>query len=153
MGGKMQLREYRDVVGGGMLALIGLVFTWYTIQHYDLGTPNRMGPGMFPAVLGVLLGSFGLLMMILGFYERAAFPEIRIRVPAFVLGSVAAFTLVLGTFGLLPAVLAVTVVSTFAEQKVKPISLLGLCAALCLMSWMIFGVGLRLPIAMLRVPF
>lgn len=149
----MQLRENRDLIGGSILALGGLVFTLYTALNYDLGTPGRMGPGMFPAALGVLLCLIGIAMAGVAISQREPFPEIRIRVPFFVLASIAAFTVVLGLFGLLPAIVAVVAVSSFAERKVDLRTVTALCVALCLMSWLIFGLGLRLPVTMLRVPF
>ena len=149
----MQLRENRDLVGGGILAIGGLAFTLYTVQTFDLGTPNQMGPGMFPAALGTLLCLLGVGMAVLAIAQHASFPEIRVREPLFVLGGIAAFTLVVRYFGLLPAIVAVVAVSSFAERRVNPLTVAALCAVLCLMSWLIFGVGLRLPVAMLRWPF
>jgi hypothetical protein len=149
----MFLRNYKDVIGGGALAIFGFAFTWYAMQHYDLGTLSSMGPGMFPVGLGVLLCVLGLATAAFALFQQTPFPEIRVRVPFFVLASVAAFTLTLTPFGLIPAVLVVTVVSSFAESKVRFGSLAGLGGALCVIAWLIFGVGLNLPIAMLRWPF
>lgn len=149
----MFLREYRDIVGGSILALIGLVFAGYALQNYDLGVPTDMGPGMFPVALGVLLAALGAAIVFVGFIQREAFPEIRVRVPFFVLSGLIAFGLLLAPFGLLPAVLGTVIVASFAEVKVRPASLAALSAALCLIAWVIFGIGLKLPVAMIRWPF
>lgn len=149
----MELRENRDLFGGALLAIGGLVFTIYTVQTFDLGTPSQMGPGMFPAALGALLCFLGVAMTLLALSQKEPFPTIRIREPLFVLGSIAAFTLVVRYLGLLPATIAVVAVSSFAERRVNLVTVAGLCAVLCLMSWLIFGLGLRLPVAMLRYPF
>jgi hypothetical protein len=56
----MLSRDYRDIVGGLLLVVLGLGFSWYAAEHYDLGSLRRMGPGMFPTVLGVALACLGL---------------------------------------------------------------------------------------------
>jgi len=149
----MFLRERKDVVGGSLLTIIGIAFTWYALIHYDLGTLSNMGPGMFPAALGVLLAIFGTAMAIVGLFERDGFPEIHLRQPVFVVGSVAAFALLLPPFGVLPAVLGVVIVSALADSRARPLSIALLGAALCLLAWLIFSVGLALPMPMLHWPF
>jgi Tripartite tricarboxylate transporter TctB family len=51
----------RDKIGGGVLVLIG-VYVVATSLGYRLGTLARMGPGMLPLALGVLLVLFGILV-------------------------------------------------------------------------------------------
>lgn len=149
----MLSRDYRDVVGGALLAVCGLVFSWYAAWQYDLGTLRRMGPGMFPMALGLGLALFGGLLMVPAFFRPGIRPHIRVWTPLFVLTGVAAFALTIRPFGLIPAILAVTIISSFAELRVRPVSLTLLCAALCLMSWLTFHVGLGLPIPLVRWPF
>lgn len=149
----MLSRDYRDIVGGFVLIVCGLAFSGYAWAHYDLGTINRMGPGMFPAALGVILAAFGVLQAVPAFFRSGPMPEIRIWTPIFVLAGVAAFALSVRTLGLLPAVIAVTVISSFAELKIRPVSLVVLVAALCLISFLVFRVALGLPIVMVRWPF
>lgn len=149
----MLSRDYRDIAGGAVLFVFGLAFFGYAFANYDMGTINRMGPGMFPAALGVILAAFGVMQAIPAFFRQGKMPEIRVWTPIFVLTGVAAFALLVRPFGLLPAVIAVTVISSFAELKVRPISLAVLVGLLCLLSWLIFSVGLRLPMPMFRWPF
>lgn len=132
--------------------LFGLAFAGYTVQHYPLGTLNNMGPGMFPMGLGVTLAIMGVAMSALALFRRGKMPEIRVRSPLFVVLGVGAFALLL-PFGLTPAVLGVALLSSFADTKVKWTELAVLSVSLCLLSWLIFGLGLGLPIAMLRWPF
>lgn len=146
-------RDWRDVVGGALLAVLGLAFSWYAAEHYNLSTLRRMGPGMFPAGLGLVLAFFGVLMMVPALFREGTMPVIRFWSPLFVLSGVAAFALTIRPFGLIPAILSVVVVSSFADLKVRPVSLALLCAALCLVAWLTFRVGLGLPIPMLRWPF
>lgn len=149
----MAARDYRDVVGGGLLVLAGSAFAYHAIANLALGTLRRIGPGMFPAALGVILALFGLAILIPALFRQGAFPDIEPRTPVFVLGGVSAFALTIVPFGLAPAILAVTIVSSLAEPKFRPVSLAVLCAVLCLMAWLTFRVGLGLPFQMIRWPF
>ncbi len=149
----MLSRDYRDIVGGGLLIFGGLLFSWYAATHYDLGTLRRMGPGMFPVALGITLALFGVAMAIPAFFKPGPKVTIRIWTPLFIMAGVGAFALMVRPFGLLPAIVGVTVLSSFAELRVRPVSLVLLCTFLCVMSWLIFSVGLGLPMAMYRWPF
>ncbi|OYR07961.1 tripartite tricarboxylate transporter TctB family protein [Brucella thiophenivorans] len=149
----MLSRDYRDIVGGILLVALGLVFSSYAAANYDLGTLRRMGPGMFPTALGIVLAGFGLVIAIPAFFRPGVIPEIRVWTPIFVLTGVAAFAMTIRPFGLIPAVLSVVVISSFAELRFKPVSLTILTTSLCLIAWLVFRVGLGLPVAMFRWPF
>ncbi|ADO42640.1 tripartite tricarboxylate transporter TctB family protein [Ketogulonicigenium vulgare] len=149
----MLSRDYRDIVGGALLIVVGLSFAGYAATHYPLGTIARMGPGMFPTCLGVILAIFGVLQAVPAFFRTGKMPEIRIWSPIFVLGGVAAFAALIFPFGLIPAIIALVVISSCAELKIYPVSLVISIVFLCVMSWLIFRVGLNVPIAMLRWPF
>lgn len=149
----MLSRDYRDIVGGALLVIIGIAYSWYAIEHYDLGTLRRMGPGMFPSALGFVLAGFGAVLAVQAFFRTGVMPEIRILTPLFVILGVAAFALTIQPFGLIPAILAVTVISSLAELKVRPVSLGILCLVLCVIAWLTFRVGLSLPLPMFRWPF
>lgn len=149
----MYRRNYRDMVGGGILTFVGFAFAWYALQEFELGTPQKMGPAMFPAALGFLLGGMGAIMAVAAYFRHGPVPEVRARVSVCVLSGLAAFALLLSWFGLIPAIMGVTVISSFAERKVRPITVAVLSVTLCLMAWLIFSVGLGLPITLLKWPF
>lgn len=149
----MLSRDYRDIVGGILLVALGLAFSSYAAANYDLGTLRRMGPGMFPTALGIVLAGFGLVIAIPAFFRPGVIPEIRVWTPIFVLTGVAAFAMTIRPFGLIPAVLSVVVISSFAELRFKPVSLTILTTSLCLIAWLVFRVGLGLPVEMFRWPF
>src|SRR5690606_26264901 len=83
----MLTRDYRDIIGGALLIIGGIAFSWYAAHQYDLGSLRRMGPGMFPMALGLVLAVFGLMMMVPAFFRAGTMPEIRIWSPLFVLSS------------------------------------------------------------------
>lgn len=146
-------RDYRDIVGGLLLVLLGLAFSGYAVTQYDLGTLRRMGPGMFPAILGGTMALLGVLHVIPAINRRGKMPELRVFSPLFVLSGCAAFALTLTKFGLLPAVAALTIVSSFAELEIKPARLIVLVISLCLIAWLVFGIGFGLNLPMYRWPF
>ena len=146
-------RDYRDVAGGLVLILLGVAVSGYAFSQYDLGTLRRMGPGMFPTILGIALALLGLLQVIPALTRPGQMPEIRVFSPLFVLSGCAAFALTLTSFGLLPAVAALIVVSSLAELEIRPIRLALLIVALCLLAWLVFGLGFGLNLPMYRWPF
>ncbi|MDO5528278.1 MAG: tripartite tricarboxylate transporter TctB family protein [Paracoccus sp. (in: a-proteobacteria)] len=146
-------RDYTDIVGGALLIVVGLGFSAYAISHYEMGTIRRLGPGAFPAALGIILAVFGALQAVPAFFREGVMPEIRIWTPIFVLLSVAAFAMMIRPFGLIPSVIAVTVISSLAEKRIYPVSLIILVTALSAISYLIFGFGLGLSIPMFRWPY
>ena len=140
--------DYTDMVGGALLVLVGIAVSLISIANYPLGTLTRMGPGMFPAGLGGVLAFFGLILFVQAFRRRGERPDLRTWSPLFVLGGVAAFAVLVKPFGLIPAILGITIVSSLAELRIRPASLAMLCLALCLIAPGVFkyGLGLRLPL-------
>lgn len=149
----MLSRDYRDMSAGAALIAGGGVVVIYAMFNLELGTLRQMGPGMFPFGLGWIMAGLGLILLVQSFFRAGVMPEIRIYVPIVVLASVIAFGLMVRPFGLLPAVIAATVVSSLAERRFRPVSLAALSTALCLISWLVFKLALGLPVFMLRWPF
>lgn len=149
----MLSRDYTDIIGGGLLIVTGLGFSAYAYANYDLGSIVRMGPGMFPACLGVVLAVFGALQAIPAFFRTGTMPDIRLWSPLFVLGSIAIFAMLIRPFGLIPAIIALIIVSSGAELRIRPVSTAILTVVMCVASWLIFRVGLGVPLAMFRWPF
>ncbi|MCI5109483.1 MAG: tripartite tricarboxylate transporter TctB family protein [Marivita sp.] len=145
--------DYTDVVGGALLVATGLGVTAVSMTSYAVGTLRRMGPGMFPSILGVLLAFLGILIVLQALRKPGRRPDIRVFSPLFVLGGVAAFAALIAPFGLIPAILGVTIISSLAELRLRPVSLILLCLALCLIAPLVFVYGLGLQISLVRWPF
>lgn len=54
--------RYRDYCGGLILIVIGLAAA-FQAQRYQIGTLTRMGPGFFPAALGLILAATGVTLL------------------------------------------------------------------------------------------
>lgn len=149
----MLSRDYRDIVGGGLLLVVGAFMALYAMNHYPLGTLRTMGPGMFPMAIGWLLAFFGLLLGVSGFFRTGRWPQVPLVTPAIVIASIVAFTVLVRPFGIIPAILGVTAISSFADLKFRPVVTVVLCVVLSLVAYLIFRVGLSLPMAMFNWPF
>ncbi len=149
----MYQRDYRDLVGGALLVIAGALIAWYAYSNLDFGTVRRMGPGMFPTSVGVVLAGFGIAIMIPAFFRPGTMEAIEWRSASAVLASVAVFAMTVRPFGLVPAIVALIFVASLAEQKFRPISLILMSAVLSVCAWAIFSKGLGLPLVMWRSPF
>jgi len=146
-----QRRDYRDVIGGLILIAIGLSAAIYTMASYDLGTPQQMGPGMFPALLGGTMAGLGVLILIPAMFRAGGTPERVAWRPLILVGaSVATFALTVRPFGLLPAIVLMTLCATFAEGKLGIGWALLLGGVLAAMAILIFVVGLSVPADIVR---
>lgn len=137
-----------NFAGGILLMLGGITIFVVAVSQYSLGSVTRMGPGMFPAGLGVILTFLGFLLFIQSLRRPGPPLDIRVISPLFVLGGIAAFALLIKPFGMIPAIVAATVVSSVADLRFRPASLFLLCMGLCLIVPFVFLylLGLRVPV-------
>lgn len=149
----MGTRDYRDVIGGLGLIGAGGFAAFHALTTLRTGTLEQMGPGMFPAALGIILVIFGIMLAVPAFFRQGAVPQFRVWTPLFVFAGIAAFALMVRPTGFIPAVFALTVISSLAELKIRPVSLTILTLSLCVVAWLVFHVGLNLSTPMFRWPF
>lgn len=150
----MYQRDYRDVAAGALLMLIGAGVAYYSATGLALGSIQRMGPGLFPAALGVILAGFGLLLAIPALFRAGTrIEEIEWRSVIGVLGSVAAFAATVRLLGIVPATVLLVLIAHFAEERFRPVALLSMMVVLPASAYAIFILGLGLPLAMFRWPF
>ena len=149
----MSDRNFRDIFTGAALSVFGLWFAWYSISNYGHGTLEKIGDGLFPAAAAILLTFFGILILSSGLVTTVPKSDFRIRVPFFVLASVVAFALIVRPFGLVPAIVAATLLSSLADLKARLVGLTVLCVVLCGLVYLIFRLGLGLLIPMINWPF
>lgn len=149
----MLSRNVKDLISGGLLLIFGASVTLYALANYPVGTPGRMGPGMFPVMVGCLTIALGLALTVYAWFQSGEMPKFRILTPVVLSLAVAAFALLIRPLGLIPAVVATIVISSIAEHDFRPVSLVGLCVVLSILVWLIFKVGLGLPISLFNWPF
>jgi hypothetical protein len=148
----MLKRDYFDMAGGAILAVVGVAFTWHAAINYQIGSIGAMGPGMFPVVTGSLLVFFGLLSAVPAFFRAGERSEIRVIPLVFIIAGIAGFAICIRYFGLVPAVLFVSIVSSVADRKLRLLNLTVLPVALCLCCWLMLDILLGLSVPLLRLP-
>ena len=57
----MKIRSHKDFFSGLMFLGIGVAFVWGA-STYRMGVADRMGPGYFPLILGILMTILGVLI-------------------------------------------------------------------------------------------
>lgn len=142
------------VLSGGAGILIGL-FAIREGYSYGIGSASRMAPGYFPAIVGGFMILLGIALILIGLYReqhsRLALPALRSILT--VLLAMAAFGLLIESAGLVPATVAMTLISSTAEPGRRLVPTLLLAAALTVFAVSVFVLGLNLPITVIRWPF
>lgn len=149
----MHSRDYKNIIAGTSVLGLGLFAALYGLGTMRLGTIAQMGPGLFPVTLGFVLSGFGLAIAIPAFFRSGTLPEVDLRSFLAVSASILAFALLVRNFGLVPAILVLCVVASFADGKLAAwkAALLGL--GLALLTVLIFRFGLGLQIRLLAWPW
>lgn len=142
-----------DLIGGVLVALVGLFVCFYALAHYRIGTPQNMGPGYFPASLGGVTAVIGLVIVAMSFRVSASIPEIAWLSALWIFVSLIGFITGMIWFGMLPAVALTVIFSSFADKDSRPLETVFLIIAACIGTWLIFSVGLGLTAPLLRMPF
>lgn len=116
----INLLKRRNLITGIILTAIG-VFAAVYAQRYNMGTLARMGPGLFPYALGVLLTLIGLALAVVSFFESLDDEPIKIewRKATIILGSILVFALLLRPTGIVIATAISTFIATLADQKLN----------------------------------
>lgn len=134
----------QDLVGGVLAVVFGL-FAFVTASSYPMGSLLRMGPGFFPCTISALIVLLGLALIGSGFRSRANV-DIRLRSVLMIGLGIVIFALLLERVGLVPATLALVLLSSVADPEWRPRRAAILAAAMTALVYLIFVVLLRTPI-------
>jgi hypothetical protein len=143
-------RDWTDLIGGGALLIFGIWFAWHANTQYDLGAMRRMGPGFFPAVLGVLVAAFGALLFVPALFRSGEMPLPAVRPLVTIIVGGLAFAWLIEPFGLVPATLALVGIAALAETKVRILRTAILAVTLSAMAVLVFSEGLGIPVPAFR---
>ncbi|KEP69292.1 hypothetical protein DL1_04370 [Thioclava dalianensis] len=139
-------RDIPDLAGGVILAGIGLFVSLYAVDHYEIGSLRRMGPGFFPAVLGGVLACLGVVIALPALVRQG--PAIRIawKECLAVLGAILVFAAGLDRLGLA----LVTLISVLIASVAAPDRRIGWRIVLALtvtaLSVAVFSFGLKMTV-------
>jgi Tripartite tricarboxylate transporter TctB family len=153
----VNIKSQKDFFSGLMFLIVGLGFA-VGAYSYGMGDGARMGPGYFPRLLGIILAILGSVI---------TFKSLTVATPdgekvgkwawkplAYVLGANLAFGVLLGglpsiklpAMGMIAAIYALTIIASYAGDKVKMKEVLILATILAVGSYLAFIMLLKLQI-------
>jgi len=141
-----------DVIGGLITVTLGLVASYISLG-YPMGSTAAIGPGVFPLILGLLLIGLGLGIVLGARGREGDAPPFNLRAVVCMLAGMVAFALLIGTAGLVPAIVGCVFFSRLAEPQFRLVPVLVLGLALSLLCWAVFAFALGLPLRILGWPF
>ncbi len=142
----MKNRDTRDLIGGIALIAIG-VFAAMHARQYELGELQRMGPGYFPTVLGIILAVLGVLVAVPALFREGTSIKIEWKSLLWVMVSILVFAVLLNHLGMIfTSVLAVIASSMASDIKWKARLILSGCIAVITYLIFSFGLGMVIPV-------
>jgi putative tricarboxylic transport membrane protein len=125
----MRMRSPKDFWAGLIFIAIGSGFILLA-QQYRLGDMHRMGPAMFPTLVGALLATLGLIIALRSFaLDGAPVPRFEARPIGVSILAIVLFGIALQWLGLIAAVAVLVLVGAYAARDVRPLENLALAAA------------------------
>jgi len=117
---------------------------------YERGTLLRMGPGYFPLLVGVIVVGLGVAIVVKGLLagEVLSFGTVSWRAVAAITLAVVFFGFFVRRLGFVPTSAVTALLTTLASRRVRPLTAVGVAAALTVAATLIFifGLQLRLPL-------
>lgn len=141
----MPRQNIGGIAAGAIVALLGLYFAW-TATRYGIGTARAMRAGYFPRMVGVATLAMGLLMVAQALLTRETLGRIAWRPLIGVMAGIAVFAVLLRSTGLVPATIGSVMVSIWAHPGNDWKTGLALGVATAAATWLVFIVGLGMPV-------
>lgn len=139
----MKHKDMQDILGGLGLVAVGIAAAVYA-QRYEFGDLNRMGPGYFPVVLGILLTVLGAFVALPAFFRHGEPIRVAWKTFVLVLASIAVFALTLKVLGLIFATALAVIVSTLADHETRWKGRLLIAVGVSLVTYLVFSLGLSM---------
>ena len=131
-----------DLICGFAVTGIGL-YALATGLSLDLGSLRRIGPGVFPTLVGALLALAGLFIAFFN-REKGDVPITRpnLRGAVMVLAGLAAFAALIRTAGMVPSIFAAVIISSYADPGMRLRDALGVSVFMSVVAVVVFIQGL-----------
>ncbi len=146
----MKIKNRKDFWAGVMFIIFGAFFAILGSQ-YRIGTAAKMGPGYFPALLGVIVILLGIAISAISLTTK----EIDRKAIKFgwsslflILGAVVLFGLLLRPSGLILSLYILIAISSYASKKFSWKSMLLNATVLILICVAIFAWALKLELSL-----
>ncbi len=137
-------RDWPEVWGGLILAIVGIGAALYAWQNYDMGTLRQMGPGFFPVAIGAALCGFGLVIALPALLRRGDGAPFDGASLLLVLTAVLVFGLALPRLGLVGASFVTVLIATLPAERRGWLWRGVLALSITLVTVLVFHLGLRM---------
>ena len=144
----MRVRSPKDFWAGLIFVAIGDGFVLLA-QEYRLGDMHRMGPALFPILVGALLAALGAIMALRAFaLDGPPVPRFEARPILVSLLAIVLFAIALQWLGLVAAVAMLVLIGANGTREVRLLDVLALAAVMVVFSVAVFVwlLGLPLPL-------
>ncbi|CAB3699694.1 MAG: tripartite tricarboxylate transporter TctB family protein [Achromobacter sp.] len=145
----------REAWAAGTMIVLGLGAIAQA-STYNIGSLARMGPGMFPAILGVLLVLLGLIIArtayspVITEEDAEEIPPPEWRGWGCIIGGLMAFILLGKYGGLVPATFALVFISAMGDRQHTPRSAALLAVGVTILGVAVFSWALQLQFPLFR---
>lgn len=150
---KLGVSSPSDLLSGLFFLAVGGGAVWMAWFAYPLGTLQRMGPGMLPLMIGVLLTLVGAGLVVRSLVVDqdeeggVRLPDLATyRAAFFVLLALLAFALLIRQAGLFLSTVVLVLISSRAEPGYSLVSAAILSVVMAALSVAIFVYGIGLPL-------
>jgi hypothetical protein len=129
----------KDLLAGAIFIVFGLA-TFLKAQDYKIGTAFQMGPGYFPATIGLVLAVIGIAAILRGLAQKVPDPIERHRVEPLILifAGIMAFSFLIERTGLVVASAALIGIACFRRLLTNPLEVLAIYVALTGFAALVF---------------
>jgi hypothetical protein len=142
----MKIRSPKDFWSGLFFVAVATGFIGLS-QRYGMGNMHRMGPALFPTLVGALLAFLGLVIALRSFaIDGPPVPRFHARPIIISLVAIALFGVALAHFGLLAAVATLVLIAAVGSNESRLLETIGLAVVLIAFSVGVFVWLLGLPI-------
>jgi len=148
----MNIRNSSDLLTAILFLAVGFAALLYGGEHYAVGTPKRMGPGFFPALLSIGLIIVGAILLLQAIFDPdEAVGKVDIRPVLLVLAGTFLFGLLIEPAGLLIAATVLVFATRLADRTFSFVETAILAVALMAVTSGLFWYALGLPLRLLPV--
>jgi hypothetical protein len=137
-----------DLAACALLAAFGLAAV-YVGASYPIGSITRMSAGFFPVAASVAVVGLAVAAALEALFTERVKQAFKWRPLIFIAVAILAWTQLIDSLGIIPSTFALILISGMAKRPFHPISLLVTAAVLCLAGYLVFVMGLRMPLTAL----
>jgi putative tricarboxylic transport membrane protein len=142
----MRIRSPKDFWSGLVFIAIAVAFMALAAR-YRLGTAEKMGPGFFPIMIGIVQAGLGAILLGRSFVlDGPPLERMRLSPLAITVVAVVAFGIALSWLGLAAAIAALVIVGAYADRSSRLVESIALAVALAFFSVAMFVWILGLPL-------